>query len=126
MPRASSAASTKASIGLRTQAASFTAGAGGRTGARKAQCFAADVATGVSGQAAPASIQRRRISTSAAVSRSPFGGITSSGSRPATRRNISLSCALPGTSAGPESPPASAAARRSRRSPALCLSGPWH
>jgi hypothetical protein len=37
-PSASSRARTKRSIGLRTHAASFTAGKAGRDGARKAQC----------------------------------------------------------------------------------------
>ena len=49
----------KASMALRAQAGSFTAGSGGRTGGRNDQCFC---------HFAPCSIQRRKSSICAAVS----------------------------------------------------------
>ena len=54
-----------------------------------------------------------------------FGGISRTLCVRLTAISSSDSSGLPGTSAGPESPPFSAASRESSRKPPSALSGPW-
>ena len=80
-----------------------------------------------SGQAAPASIHDLTNSISAADSGSRSSGIRETWSLAPVSAAISrLSPLWPGTMSRPTSPPASAGAFRSSRSPASCFLGPWH
>jgi len=121
-----SRASTKASIGLRTQGESpfgtlsfgtLSFGTGGRTsGSSDHHCVSMTFlleSVSPSGQAAPAAIQRRIASTSPAAKAGASFGI--SGLSPEMYSTSKLSSGLPGTIAGPLSPPASASRRRSAR-----------
>ena len=77
------------------------------------------------GSAAPASIHLTKSAITLAGSFPPLGGILRS---PSWRiaLTIRLSAALPGTRAGPVSPPVSTAAWLSRRRPPDCFFSPWH
>ena len=80
---------------------------------------------GGGGATAPAFTQRASVS----ISRGDnfcFGGICRSASVNSTARTSKLFVASPGTTAGPRSPPRSAAARLSSRKAPSCFSGPWH
>ena len=80
-----------------------------------------------SGQIAPSEIQRFSVSTSAALSRSPFGGMRVSRSSVVTNFRSGLSVALPGRMFGAWlSPPCKATSRSSSRKSLFCFFGPWH
>ena len=82
----------KRSMGLRTQAASLTAGSAGRTTGLNDQWLlpAGAAATSVAGAAAPASIQARSTATRAASRGGPLGGIGLTPSAPLRARTIRL------------------------------------
>ena len=80
-----------------------------------------------SGQTAPSPIQRFSVSTSAAVRRSPLGGMRVSRSAVVTNFTSGLSAALPGRMFGAWlSPPCRATSRSSSRNSLFCFFGPWH
>ena len=65
------------------------------------------------------------VSAATAASGSfPFGGIRSTPAAPRTAFNNRLASGLPGTIAGPASPPVCQPAFESRRRPPFCFSGP--
>ena len=138
-PAASCFARTKRSTGERVHAAFFTAGgapaASGANDRNPRSC-----ATLISRFAFPFGPERgsgRPISThfvrSAITSSASlcFGGICVSGSLQRTAFTSRLSSGLPGTTAGPVSPPASTPSRVSRKNPpfslpSACASAEWH
>ena len=81
------------------------------------------VRTRSSGHDAPAVIQLAKPSTTGS-SNWPAGGISNDSNRNASR--IKLSSALPGTIAGPESPPSSSASSDVSFRPPSCSVSPWH
>src|SRR5206468_337243 len=113
------------STGVHTQAGLSTAGTVGRIGAWKAQCNLLELLVACAdfpaGHVAPCSIHARMRAISSRDSLSFPGGIVSSVSSPATKRNSRLSMGLPATSTGPLLPPLRAAAPSSRRKPDFCL-----
>ena len=124
------AASKKASIGVRTQAAFLTAGTAGRDSGRNdhhsspdGAAFSALTFTSA-GQGAPSSIQRRSAAASSAVSLGPCFGIFASG--PATSRINRLSPEAPGLTAGPVSPPSNSRALVVRSRPPRFFAELWH
>ena len=79
------------------------------------------------GQIAPSVIQRFSVSTSVALSRSPFGGMRVSRSSVVTNLRSGLSVGLPGMMFGAWlSPPCRATSRSSSRKSLFCFFGPWH
>ena len=104
---------------FRGQAASRTFGRGGDSGGIKAQCRA---------YWPPCSTHRRRISSSAAVSRLPvfLGGMRSVGSSWVTRAISSLESGSPGTiAASPLLSVLRADSRTSSRKPLASLASSW-
>ena len=79
------------------------------------------------GQAAPWSIHALNSPISEGVNRSPFSGMTVSGTCPETRCIRGLPALSPGRMFGARlSPPFRAARGSSSRNPLFCFSGPWH
>ena len=116
-------------MGLRTQAASLTAGTAGRVSGRSDHHSSPDAAVLPSttatpfGHAAPASIHWRRKATASGVSFGPSFGIFASG--PLTIRTSRLSPAAPAFTTGPESPPRRSPLAVVRSRPPRFFAGLW-
>ena len=124
-PFSFSFASTNASIGFATGAASFGT-AGSLIGWKAQCCFGSGVGALArsSGTAAPALTHSASTATAAGGS-GVLGGIGYSPSRFTDLTSL-LFAGSPGTNTGPLSAPAFRPADVSRRRPALCFFGPWH
>src|SRR5262245_49374131 len=114
----------KWSIGLRTQFTFFTAGSGGRAGGWNAQWSPPSVFS-LAGALAPWSIQAVSRRIWAAGSGGFLNGMRVTPLAPLTASISRLSDALPGTTAGPLSPPLRRNAAVSTRSPPFLILALW-